>query len=415
MVNTVLIVDENETYPYKLQNKLESNLDLTCTIISDYSSVSNLESISDYTLYYIRLDAKNHKIINELINDDKIVVLLTDDDSTQTRDLIRSYSASDYIILNSASNGDVALRIANRLINNKGLTVMIVDDSESILTTLGIQLEAQNLSYIKCSNGREAWEYINNPITHPVDLIIADYQMPIMNGYELTKLVRTRFPIEKLPILILSGTEDVYMISRFLKIGANDYIPKPFTKEELIARVSNTLTISDMFKKINKMAMTDYLTGLYNRAYFYQAGEHLLAVSNRGNYPLSLCMIDIDNFKLLNDKYGHNVGDQALIHVANTIKKILRKSDILVRFGGEEFIILLSNSSPKEAYETMQKITKKVSDSTLIIDSGDELTITISSGVTSKIETLDEMVKKADSYMYKAKANGKNQVYTENL
>jgi diguanylate cyclase (GGDEF)-like protein len=203
------------------------------------------------------------------------------------------------------------------------------------------------------------------------------------------------------------------MISRFLKIGANDYIPKPFTNEELIARVSNTLTISEMFKKINNMAMTDYLTGLHNRAYFYQAGDHLLAVSKRGNYPLSLCMIDIDNFKSLNDKYGHDVGDQALIHVANIMQKTLRKSDIIVRFGGEEFIILLSNCSHDQAYETMQKITDLVYDSTFITNNGEKLKISISSGLTSQIDTLDKMVAKADSYMYKSKENGKNQVYSE--
>lgn len=413
MSNSVLIIDNDTIYTDRLKTKLENNLDVTCTIVEEYDSVEKLENINDHTLYYIRLDEKNDKIIKRLINNDKIVILLTNNEDKETRDIIKQYSANDYIILNSSSNGAVALRIANRLINNKKLTVMIVDDSPSMLKILELTLQSQNLSYVTCRSSKEAWDYINNPITTNVDLIVTDYEMPDMNGYEFTKLIRTKYPIEQLPVLVLSATEDTYMISRLLKVGANDYIPKPFTSEEFIARISNSLTILDMFKKIRDMAMTDHLTGLHNRAYFYQAGEQLLALSRRTSAPLALCMIDIDNFKSLNDTYGHDVGDKALIHVANTIKKTLRKSDILVRFGGEEFIVILSNCKNAQACETMHKITETVAASKFYIDSGEKLKITISSGVNTKLDNLDAMVTNADAYMYKAKRNGKNQVYSE--
>lgn len=413
MSNSVLIIDNDTIYTDRLKTKLENNLDVTCTVMEDYDCVAKLENLNDYTLYYIRLDEKNHQTISELTNNDKIVILLTDYEDKKTRDTIKRYSVNDYIILNSSSNGAVALRIANRLINNSNLTVMVVDDSPSMLQILEITLQSQNLNYITCSSAKEAWEYINNPAMPNIDLVVTDYEMPDMNGYEFTKLIRTKYPIEQLPVLVLSATEDTYMISRLLKVGANDYIPKPFTSEEFIARISNSLTILDMFKKIRDMAMTDHLTGLHNRAYFYQAGEQLLALSRRANTPIALCMIDIDNFKSLNDTYGHDIGDRALVHVANTIKRTLRKSDILVRFGGEEFIIILSNCQNAQACETMHKITEVVAASTFYIDSGEKLKITISSGVNTKLDNLDTMVTNADAYMYKAKKNGKNQVYSE--
>ena len=408
--NTVLIIDTDTRYTDKLKSKLENNLDVSCKIIS---SCDNIKDVESYDIYFIRINHKNEEIIDKLTDNDKLVVLLTDDDNDYTRDIIHKSGASDYILTNKSSKGNVALRIANRLINNSEITVMIIDDSPVILCTLSILLETQNLNYIKCVDGQEAWNYLNNPITPNVDLIITDYEMPKMDGYEFTKLVRTRFPMEELPILILSGTQDTLMIAKFLKVGANDYIPKPFSNEEFIARLSNTLNILDMFKKIRNMAMTDHLTGLHNRSYFYQAGEQLLSVSKRSSSPITLCMIDIDNFKSINDSFGHGIGDKALKHVSNTIKKTIRASDILVRFGGEEFIVLLSNCGSTQAYQVANNIVKAISNSIFYLDDDNKLQITISAGLSKESTSLETMVLEADKSMYKAKENGKNQVFIE--
>ena len=413
MLKNILIIDDSFSYPSLLKNKLETNLNVNCQLINDADVTLN--KIGNYAIYFIRLNDKNKNLIDKLIDDEKIVVLLTDYDDVETRKEIQISGASDYILTHKTSTGDVALTIARRLINNIKLTVMIVDDSPLILSTLAIILETQNLNYIKCKNGQEAWEYINNPDTTTIDLIITDYEMPIMDGYELIKLVRTQFPLEELPILVLSGTEDTSIIAKFLKNGANDYIPKPFINEEFIARISNSLNILEMFKKIRNMAMTDHLTGLHNRSYFYQAGEQLLAIEKRSYIPLSICMIDIDNFKSINDTYGHDTGDRALKYIANALKSNIRDSDIVIRFGGEEFIILLPNCPVNEAYRVINKMTKRIADSVFYLDNGDELRITISSGVTSKLGSLDSMVIEADKYMYIAKQSGKNQVYTQEL
>jgi len=410
MYNKILVIDDNVEYIEKLTNKLETSLNTSCKVLQD---CDNFEDIKEFDLYFVRIHQKNEEIIDTLTDNNKLVVLLTNDDNDYTKNIIQNSGASDYIITSVASKGDVALRIANRLINNSKVTVMIVDDSPSILFKLSIILETQNLNYVKCSNAQEAWDYLNNPVATSIDIIITDYEMPVMDGYEFTKLVRTKFPMEELPILVLSGTQDTLMIAKFLKIGANDYIPKPYINEEFIARLSNTLNILEMFKKIRNMAMTDHLTGLYNRAYFYQAGEQLLFVSRRSSIPIALCMIDIDNFKSVNDTYGHDIGDRALKHVSNTIKKSIRASDIVARFGGEEFVILLSNCSKFEAYQVVSNIVKTVSDSILDLDNETQLHITISAGLSETVHSLDSMIKEADESMYKAKHNGKNQVFMQ--
>lgn len=288
-----------------------------------------------------------------------------------------------------------------------------MDDSKLVLTQISILLDTQNIHYIQCSNGEEAWQHLQNPHSKPVDLVVTDYEMPIMNGYDLVKNIRTKYSFEELPVLVLSGTEDTYIISRFLKVGANDYITKPFINEEFLGRITNALLVVEMFTKIKSMAMTDHLTGLHNRVYFYAKGVKILENANRATQPSSIAMIDIDNFKSVNDTYGHEVGDQALIHVANTMNKALRRSDVLVRFGGEEFVILLPNCPHAQAMKVMQKLCDFVAKTPLDITTDTKLTITISIGLTSQIKNVDQMLETADKYMYTAKQNGKNRVHTE--
>ena len=413
MTKKILIIDENKSYLNKVKNRLEINLDIECNAIDNYDDIQSTQELFSYTIYLIRVNEKTDSLIKKLSEDNKTVILLTENSDDKINSQIRAYGITDYILTSSTSRGDIALKIIKRVLNNSKITIMIVDDSKVILSNLSILLQTQNINYVQCLDGKEAWEYIQNPISQKIDLVITDYEMPIMNGYELTQHIRTLYPMEELPVLILSGTEDKSMIARFLKIGANDYISKPFINEELIARVSNTLTLLEMFKNIKKMAMTDNLTGIHNRNYFYQAASQQLLNAKRYKHPLALAMIDIDNFKSINDIYGHNSGDKALKHITKIIKNLLRETDIFARFGGEEFVLMLQGSSGDDAYALLEKIVKSVEKSPFILDDSSELIITISSGLTSKIDTIDNMIARADKFLYQAKQNGKNRVVTQ--
>jgi diguanylate cyclase (GGDEF)-like protein len=290
---------------------------------------------------------------------------------------------------------------------------MCVDDSKVVLAQMSILLESQNLNYIQFSDAREALEYLDNPKSKKINLVITDYEMPLMNGYEFVKKIREKHSFEELPLLVVSGSEDTYMISRFLKIGANDYITKPFIKEEFLGRIKNALSLGGMFEKIKNMAMSDHLTGLHNRVYFYDTGTKVFDMTKRASNPVAISMIDIDNFKIINDTYGHEIGDRALIHVAKTIKSSLRNSDILVRFGGEEFVVLLPNCEHEQAVKVMEKVCANVANTSLKIEDDRELHITVSIGVSPMKESIDSMVEEADKFMYIAKKSGKNRVYTD--
>jgi len=409
MNNTTLIIDNNIDFSQKLKSKLQTELTSEVDVINEYRELTPDES-SKYHLYIIRFNPQTEQLIKALSFEDKTVLLTVDKDTKESRDKILSYVIADYIVTDSPQSPKLISSVANRLSRNRKVNVLVVDDSKLILTHISMLLESQNLNFILVGDGQEAWEYINDPKSTKIDLIITDYEMPKMNGYELIKHIREKYSIEELPILVLSGTEDTYMITRFLKAGANDYIPKPFINEEFIGRINNTLSLLDMFNKIKNMAMTDYLTGIHNRVYFFEVGAKIFDVSQRLGHPLAIAMIDIDNFKSVNDTYGHEVGDRALIHVANTITKSLRRSDILVRFGGEEFVIMLPNCKEEMTEKIMNNICKRVAQASLSIGNNKNINLTVSIGVTSNITSLDEMIEKADSSMYIAKKSGKNRV-----
>jgi len=412
MFNKILIIDDNIAFTNALVASLKSNLDVSIDTVDDYTDI-DLDTILKYDLYIIHLTDITKESISYLSNLDKLIIVLAEQDTQETRKEILSLNVTDYVIINTTSSHKIVSLIVKRLANNANKTILIVDDSKLSLMQISMILEMQNLNYIECANGQEAWEYLQKTNSEKIDLVVTDYEMPFMNGYELVQNIRTQYHLEELPVLVISATEDSFMIPKFLKAGANDYINKPFIYEEFIARITNALSLVDMFKKIKNMAMTDYLTGINNRVYFYEAGANTLEISRRAQQPVAIAMLDIDNFKKINDTYGHEVGDKALIHITNVVKQALRRSDIFVRFGGEEFVILLPNCSHEQAVLVMQKVCKLVAKSTLYIDEGIKLNITISIGVTSQIDTIDNMVELADKYMYHAKNNGKNQVYSQ--
>lgn len=412
MFNKTLLIDEDSSFINTVSANIKSALSTFVDTIFDYSNI-NLDNITNYNLYIIRLNEQTKETIKYLSNLDKLILILTNEDTKETRKEILSLSVTDYIITNSKSSATTVTMIVKRLDNNSHKTVLIVDDSKLSLMQLSMVLETQNLNYVQCSNGQEALDYLRRPNSKKIDLVITDYEMPIMNGYELLQNIRKKFHLEELPVLVISGTEDHFMISKFLKAEANDYISKPFMHEEFIARVTNSLSLVSMFSEIKNMTMTDYLTGLNNRIYFYDVGVNTLEISRRAQQPVALAMIDIDDFKKINDTYGHEAGDKALIHIAKSIKKVLRRSDIFVRFGGEEFVILLPNCPHEQAVNIMNKVCKLIEKSILILNDTTKISMTVSIGITSEINTIDNMLEIADKYMYTAKKTGKNRVYSE--
>ncbi len=409
MNNNILLIDNDTRYVDKLAEALKE-LKFKIKTKTNLESIDISDQINHYDIFYIRLTQQTKSLIKMLCDEEKKVIILATRDTDSTMNEIHSLAPSDYIITSEIQDVHIASNVAKRLLQNTNMKVLVVDDSTTALISMKIILQNQGLECITYSDGEQAWKHLNSTKSHNIDLVIADYEMPKMDGYELTKLIRTKYLFEELPILILSATANTKIISKFLRIGANDYIPKPYIQEELIARLSNTLTTLNMFRDIKNMALHDHLTGLHNRTYLFEAGTKTLAIMNRQQSNISIALCDIDNFKNVNDTYGHDVGDEALKLVAKTIKTNLRESDFCARFGGEEFVFVLPDCPQENAIEIAESICKAV-EALKFETNGKQVKLTISVGLTSQRDKdLDVMIKKADELMYKAKKSGKNKV-----
>lgn len=180
--------------------------------------------------------------------------------------------------------------------------------------------------------------------------------------------------------------------------------------EDAVAKRTEALQISN--EKLKELATKDSLTGALNRGSFFETAQHLLLLSQRQRSPASFVLMDLDHFKIINDTYGHFIGDQVLIHFIQTIKSLLRKSDLIGRIGGEEFTLFLPDTGIDEAFRLADKIRKVISNSTLEIE-GQTVTYTVSLGIESsetRCHSIDELFKRADLKLYEAKDKGRDRV-----
>ena len=220
-------------------------------------------------------------------------------------------------------------------------TILLVDDETINLNALSGMLN-KTYNIVTASSGFEAIDIISKK---NIDLILLDIVMPKMDGFAVCKALKVDFKTKKIPIIFLTTKTDEESIEKAYEIGCVDYVIKPFRLKELLSRIKRELSMQKMVHKLELLSITDSLTGLYNRRYFTEVSKHILDLAKRENKPLSVVMIDIDNFKNINDTYGHQVGDKALVSLSKRLMKCQRKSDIICRYGGEEFVILFPNTS----------------------------------------------------------------------
>ncbi|MFT4608180.1 MAG: diguanylate cyclase (GGDEF)-like protein, partial [Chitinophagales bacterium] len=244
------------------------------------------------------------------------------------------------------------------------------------------------------------------------DLIILDVQMPEMNGYEVCQKIKANDKTSSIPIVFLTANSSNEDEEYGFEIGATDFIRKPISPKIVSARVSNILSLQLTTRKLELIASTDPLTGAFNRRHLNLVGTNELSRSRRYNSTFTLLMLDIDHFKAVNDTYGHDVGDEALIETVAVIKNTIRSEDFLFRLGGEEFAVMLPETAKLAAFDTAERI--RIAISKIVIQTPiDPLSFTISIGIaenTSEDNGIDLILKRADEALYQAKLSGRNRV-----
>jgi len=250
------------------------------------------------------------------------------------------------------------------------------------------------------------------------DIILLDIMMPDLDGFQLCALLKKEPELRDIPVIMISAKTGGGDLKKGLELGAFDYIKKPIDEVEVVARVWSALRFQEQQDQLKGMAMKDSLTGLYNHALLAELLNKELTKQERRQKGMAFAMLDLDYFKKINDTYGHLVGDQVLRELAKILLLCVRKSDLVGRYGGEEFGIIFSETSRQGVWMVCERIRQKVEKHSFA--AGEQIIkVTISIGIAFREgkDNLDsrEMVRRADVALYQAKSGGRNrvEVYSE--
>lgn len=287
--------------------------------------------------------------------------------------------------------------------------MLVVDDDRANRTLLA-ELLCDEYRVLLAGNGPAALERLAGP--HDVDLVLLDVSMPGMDGHEVLRRLVADERTAHIPVVFITGLGDEEDEEAGLSLGAVDYVTKPVRPAIVRARIRNQLRIVAQRKELERLAARDGLTGIFNRRYFDDALSLACRLAARTGEPLGLAMIDIDDFKAYNDRYGHAAGDRTLRVVAELVAGFARRPyDVAARYGGEEFVLLLPGDV------ALHGLLEKLRTDVLALDephdgsrAGTRLSVSIGGTVARLGERPDEVLARADRMLYRAKRAGRNRV-----
>ena len=288
--------------------------------------------------------------------------------------------------------------------------ILLVDDDPAVLDVLGDFIAVFGFEYETAADGLEAIEKLKQTY---FNIVLTDMMMPNMDGMELLHHIHNNYPDIK--VMVVTGYDRTFTYTDVINAGACDFISKPFNPDELQAKINRIIREIELMRQLEHLSISDGLTGLYNRRHFDNKIIEEARRAYRQKHNLFLALIDVDNLKELNDKYGHPAGDKLLATVGSILNSCIREDvDWPFRYGGDEFCVILSQVSQKQACMTAERILEKFNDKKLPLTG---LSIGLAKFVRNEGEKLTQdiatLVRKADNALYKAKNTGRNRVVTD--
>ena len=359
MKHKILVVDDSKTISMGLKHTIEQQLGLNVVTAASMKECADLllkhKGKFDLALLDRGLpDAPNGEIVT-FVNKFKIPSLLLTGTKLQKDDeIFRNSNLIDYILKNGSYAIDYSVSVVKRFILNSKVEVLVIDDSKTFALKMQTLCKKYNLSTIVSYRAKEALDILKQRPN--IKLVLVDYNMPEMDGLEFTMEARKIYKKDEIAIIALSGMSEKEIVASFLKYGANDFLYKDFSNEEFFARVNSNIEVLELFSATQDKAKKDYLTGLFNKEYFFNAGEEVYERAKIKNELLAVIIIEINEFEVINESYGHEVGDEANIHLANLLLKYINKDSIIARFGNGQFVILYKNRAYAEIHQTFDEI-----------------------------------------------------------
>ena len=409
----MLLVEDSRAIASVLAAGINAFDGITCVVAGTFAEARGLLQTNAQAFFVAVLDlnlpdAPDGEII-DLVQEAGIpIIVLTGNVDASQRDAMFARGVADYVVKDSLVGIDYVARLVNRLAHNGAARVLVVDDSRAFRTYLCSLLQQHGYATLSARDGIEGLEVLRaNP---EIRLVITDYNMPRMDGLKMVSEMRKAHSQDELSIIGISNSADPETLARFLKGGASDYLHKPFSIEEFYCRVDQNVDMLRIIRRARDAANRDFLTGLHNRRCFFELAEAMYRRATKGELQIVVAMIDADHFKRINDTFGHQVGDDALVAIAATLRDLVGGNGLVARFGGEEFVCLHVLDETVDPRECLDQIRQGIAAIELYSD-GQRVGITASIGATRSLHgNLDQMLAAADRAVYAAKKAGRNRV-----
>jgi diguanylate cyclase (GGDEF)-like protein len=413
----VLVVEDSKTFAIALRQMIEAETGLkvtSCACLKDLSTAI-LKDQEGYAIAVVDLnlpDAPDGEALDWTVSHGIPTIVFTGTFDAATRARIMEREVFDYVLKDSEFALGNLVGSVKRALTNRETRILVVDDMTTTRRLLGQMLTSQQYTVVEVGSGADALTMLEKD--QDIRLVVSDYNMPDMDGFELARRIRRRYPAEQVRVIGVSSSTDRTISAGFLKAGAHDFIARPFVLEELQCRIASNAETLLRMRQLHDLAWRDYLTGLFNRRYFFERGPKLIAEARRADRPTSVAILDIDHFKRLNDEFGHDAGDEALrIFAAELGESLAGQPHLLARLGGEEFALLLPGLDEAAAQSLTEAIRDTVARRPMAVGAL-TLGLTVSIGLAglATTDSLDSALRKADRALYAAKQAGRNRVQT---
>jgi two-component system cell cycle response regulator len=338
---------------------------------------------------------------------------------TRVKSLVRLKTLTDELMMRAATSTEIGLDdvLDPASLVGEGGKILLVEDSPATVERVSQTLVPQ----CQVDHEGDPQEALFRAAEGDYDLVIISLNLKQIDGLRLCSHLRSLDRTRSLPILVVVDPEDNVRLIRALDLGVNDYLVRPIDRNEMRARVRTQIRrkrfsdrLRDSVQLTMEMAVTDGLTGLHNRRYLERHLATLVQQATAREKPLSVLVMDIDNFKRVNDTYGHAAGDEVLREFSRRVRRAVRGIDIACRMGGEEFVIAMPDTDAALALRVGERLRQKIAAEKFPLGEGrPDAEVTVSIGICSLSapgDTADDLIKRADEALYRAKRSGRNRV-----
>lgn len=411
-----LVVEDSPIVAKIIKHVSKSANDLQCDIASTFEEAKQFILNQTDETYFVAVvdlnlpDAPDGEVVDFTISQQIPTIVLTGTYDDEKRDTMLSKRIVDYVVKESRFSYEYVIKLIQRLAKNQDIKILVADDSTVSRNYIRDLLKTHRYEVFTADDGDTALNILEQ---HPdIKLLITDYNMPRMNGFELVKNIRREISKNDLVIIGLSGENDGKLTAKFIKNGANDFLNKPFSHEEFHCRIMHNIESLEYALKLKYLAYHDFISGLPNKQKFYMDAETELQKLHEQKANISLALISIDQLNTIQDKYGLEAPDATITSLAKIIPRAFSRFSY-ARLSDANIVVLLSGLNLDQARQLIETFRAMAEDQIVLMPQT-SFNFTISAGlIQDNFSGINELLRQADNQLYLAIENGGNQVSTE--